>query len=93
MDREALVVFCLEDIIRTTPLGTGGVIVLYNQPTATDNSGTVVISSNSHNPGDFFVTGSTQVSYIFADPSGITASCVFVVTVEEGKDWGGVVLI
>ena len=67
------------------PLNQGGTTVRFTEPQATDNSGTVTLRSRSHSPGQFFPTGSTQVCYTFADPSGNTADCCFDVVVTEGK--------
>ena len=39
----------------------------------------------SHFPGDGFDVGSTVVTYTFADSSDNEASCMFVVTIQEGK--------
>ena len=86
VDDVAPVVVCVDDITQTTPLGTGGLTVSWAEPTATDNSGSVSLSSRSHAPGSFFNTGSTQVTYVFTDPSGNSAVCTFLVAVNEGKD-------
>ena len=86
VDDVAPVIVCVEDITQTTPLGTGGITVSWVEPTATDNSGSVSLSSRSHAPGSFFSTGSTQVTYVFEDPSGNSGVCAFFVTVNEGKD-------
>ncbi len=83
------VVLCIDDISKTIPLGVGGYTMSWNEPTATDNSGQVSLSSRSHSPGSYFSTGSTQVTYIFSDAAGNTASCIFAVTVIEGKDCKG----
>ena len=69
----------------TIGLNIGGLIVTYDEPTAIDNSGTVNLASRSRSPGQFFVVGSTQVTYVFVDPSGNNAICNFNVIVTEGK--------
>ncbi|XP_070550048.1 hyalin-like [Ptychodera flava] len=51
-------------------------------PTASDNSGTVLVSG-SHEPGSEFTIGVTRVSYEAEDPTGNTASCEFNVTVRD----------
>ena len=76
---------CVDDVSTTIPLNQGGTTVTWIEPTATDNSGTVTISSQSHAPGDFFATGVTSVTYVFVDPSGNGVSCIFSVDVVEGK--------
>ncbi|XP_072018428.1 uncharacterized protein [Amphiura filiformis] len=83
VDEEAPLVFCIDDISQVIPLNAGGIEVTWNEPSATDNSGTATLSSRSHAPGEFFPTGSTQVLYVFADPSGNSATCIFVVDVTE----------
>ncbi len=84
VDEEPPVVQYLEDLTQIVPLGAGGIVVTYQEPTATDNSGVVFVQSNLHSSGSFFASGVTQVTYIFADPSGNTASCIFRVIVNEG---------
>ncbi|XP_041472918.1 hyalin isoform X10 [Lytechinus variegatus] len=76
-------VICTNDVVRVVELGTAGVEVFYQVPSATDISGTEEIISNSNNPGDFFPVGVTTVSYLFADASGNVAPvCTFTVTVN-----------
>ena len=84
VDGTAPVVVCVEDITETTPLGTGGRTVTWTTPTATDNSGVVILTERSHAPGQFFQTGNTAVTYRFTDGTGNEATCVFGVTVFEG---------
>ncbi|XP_072172386.1 uncharacterized protein [Diadema setosum] len=70
-------------IVRQVEVGSPGTTVTYTEPTATDNSGTVFLVSRTAQPGDFFPVGSTVVEYVFADPSGNTATGTFTVTVVE----------
>ncbi len=85
VDDEPPIVNCIEDISTTIPLNVGGTTVSFlREPTATDNSRQVELASQTHASGDFFVTGTTTVTYVFRDPSGNTADCVFTVTVVEG---------
>ncbi|PIK44136.1 hyalin [Apostichopus japonicus] len=77
------VVSCIPDVTETTPLGTGGRLVFYTEPTATDDSGIVSLQQRTHGPGTFFSSGVTQVTYIFVDPAGNTAECTFRVIVTE----------
>ncbi|XP_072014192.1 hyalin-like [Amphiura filiformis] len=76
---------CPRDVARTTACNSGGTIEVTWQPaTATDNSGTANLVSQSHRPGQsFFPVGQTTVTYTFSDPSDNRASCDFVVTVTE----------
>ena len=85
VDDVAPVVVCLDDITNTIGLNIGGAQVNWIEPTATDNSGVVSLSSRTRAPGSFFVVGSTDVTYVFVDGSGNTATCTFAVSVVEGK--------
>ena len=62
--------------------------VIWIEPTATDNSGMTPIVTQSHQPGDSFTIGTTQVRYTFTDVAGNEATCSF--TVTNGK-WHGYV--
>ena len=55
-------------------------LILWNEPTATDNSGMVPSRIQSHRPGDIFLVGDTPVTYIFSDQAGNDATCQFVIT-------------
>ena len=77
---------CL-DIAERVNAPSVGVIVDYDEPTATDESGIVSLSSRSHSPGTFFPVGQTTVTYIFVDGAGNTATCVFTVTVIRGEPY------
>ena len=59
-------------------------MVTFQEPTATDNSGTATLVSQTHNNAQFFIVGSTDVTYTFSDPNGNRESCIFTVTVTEG---------
>ena len=74
-----------EDVSASVGLNIGGAIVSWIEPTATSNSGVVSVLSRSHAPGQFFVIGSTSVTYIFVDSIGQTAECTFNVGVTEGE--------
>ncbi|KAJ8038333.1 Hyalin [Holothuria leucospilota] len=72
-----------DDTTESAPGGSGGMSVIFSEPIVTDNSGTVIVLFQSASPGDFFMTGTTEVTYIYADPSGNTGQCVFNVIVTE----------
>ena len=78
------VVACINDITQTAGPNTGGAVVSWIEPIATDNSGSVSLIARNRAPGQFFVVGSTEVTYRFADNSGNAASCTFSVIVVEG---------
>ena len=66
------------------PLNAGGTNVPFTDCTATDNSGSVTLTSRSHSPGQRFTTGQTRVEYVFTDPSGNSVTCGLSVNVVEG---------
>ena len=55
-------------------------VVNWTEPTTTDNSGEVTVSS-SRKPESQFYLGTTRVKYAAVDPSGNTAEYTFNVTV------------
>ncbi len=65
------------------PTGVPSRPVTWTEPTATDNSGETPTVTQSHQPGDIFPVGTTDVSYTFSDMSGNDAICSF--SVEVGK--------
>ena len=85
VDDVAPVVTCVDDIVSQIGINIGGTVLTWTEPTATDNSGVVSLSSRSHSPGSFFQVGTTQVTYVFVDGTGNSASCIFSATVNEGQ--------
>ena len=83
-DVPPVITFC-DDFGVTIGINIGGTIVEFIEPTATDNSGVVTLQSRTREPGQFFVVGSTPVTYIFVDGSGNTETCTFNVVVTEGE--------
>ncbi|XP_071489593.1 uncharacterized protein [Diadema antillarum] len=77
---------CPVDITLTVPFGTTSAVVTWTTPTATDNSGGVVTSTNTASPGDVFPVGLTQVLYTFSDNQGNSAVCSFTVLVTALGD-------
>ena len=76
---------CISSIFDTVEIGTSGLVVSWEEPTATDNSGVVTLASRDRFPGSFFVVGTTPVTYRFVDGAGNSALCSFDVTVGEGN--------
>ncbi|KAJ8042869.1 Hyalin [Holothuria leucospilota] len=74
---------CGPDIVRQSPVSTGGLSVAFTECTATDDSGAVVLVSNSHTPGDFFPFGTTVVTYTFTDAAGNIGTDSFTITIER----------
>ena len=69
--------------METTEVGTTNAVVTWTEPTATDNSGMTATITQTHQPGDSFPVGTTQVTYTFTDQAGNRATCQFEVI---GKD-------
>ena len=63
----------------------GGAIVNWEEPTASDNSGTANLVRKTREPGSYFPLGIHAVSYVFADPSNNAVSATFFVTVSQRK--------
>ncbi|XP_041457583.1 mucin-17-like [Lytechinus variegatus] len=75
------VVNCPPDVTETVELGTSSRQVSFDTPMVSDNSGSFSLVQASHQPGDSFTTGTTRVTYTYADGSGNTASCSFVINI------------
>ncbi|XP_072046397.1 hyalin-like [Amphiura filiformis] len=75
------IITCPKDIHTTTEVGTSGMTVSWSKPFAMDHSG-VILTRATHEPGQMFPIGSTDVIYIFEDESGNRARCDFTVNVE-----------
>ncbi|WP_223276068.1 HYR domain-containing protein [Algoriphagus aquimarinus] len=61
-----------------------GALVSWTEPTATDNSGSVILTSNLE-PGTIFPVGVTTVIYTAIDGAGNEATCSFNVTVTDSE--------
>ena len=70
---------------REVELGTSGITVTWEEPTATDISGVATLVSRNPAPNTFFTVGTTPVTYIFEDASNNRAECIFNVVVTTGK--------
>ena len=70
---------CPQSLEYTIPLGNTSRIVTWTEPTATDNSGMTPTVTQSHQPGDMFPVGTTQVLYTFSDAAGNEAICSFAI--------------
>ena len=58
-------------------------IAFWQVPTATDDSGVTPNRDASHNPGQSFPIGTTEVTYTFTDGSGNAAICFFNVVISR----------
>nr|XP_054770575.1 hyalin-like [Lytechinus pictus] len=75
------VVICPADVTQTVELGTSSRQVFFDVPNVSDNSGSFSLVQASHQSGNSFTTGTTTVTYTYADGSGNTASCSFVINI------------
>ncbi|XP_063951745.1 hyalin-like [Lytechinus pictus] len=75
------VVICPPDVTETVELGTSSRQVIFDTPNVSDNSGSFSLVQASHQSGNSFTTGTTTVTYTYADGSGNTASCSFVINI------------
>ena len=63
------------------PVGTTTRVVTWTEPTATDNSGVIPEVTQTHQSGDSFPIGMTEVIYTFTDQDGNSATCSFTITI------------
>lgn len=82
---ESVIDACPVDITTTVELGTSSATVTWTEPIPTGIPVRVMLSSRSHSPGSFFPVGETTVLYLFEYGQSSTLSCLFVVTIETGK--------
>ena len=80
-----MVTNCPPDIHAFVELGTSYKPVSWIEPSAYDYFGDTRLLDVTHSPGHDFPLGITQVSYRFADEFNNTASCTFLVIVNQGK--------
>ena len=77
-----ITVGCPTDITIGNDPGLCGADVTWTPPTLEDNCPGAIISS-THDPGDLFQKGTTEVTYAITDAAGNTTTCGFNVTVED----------
>ncbi|XP_071488833.1 hyalin-like [Diadema antillarum] len=83
VDTTPPVLVCPNSITDTTFLGnTAGITVTWVEPTVTDVSNNVVVTSNFAS-GDTFPVGDTVVTYTATDASSNSVQCSFTVTIME----------
>ena len=76
---------CPDTINDVVELGSINRIINWLKPEATDASGNVTLARQSHYPGDSFLLGETDVSYLFVDGAGNSAWCNFSISLSKGK--------
>ena len=69
------------DIVQSTDVGSSTAAVSWSDPTASDNSGSVNLTS-SHSSGSTFSIGDTIVTYTAVDASYNSANATFTVTIQ-----------
>ncbi len=85
-DEEPLMSDCPTSIEVNTDAGECGAVVDFTVPTATDNCGNVEVELISgQEPGSFFETGVSEVSYLFTDDHGNSTLCAFTITVLDAE--------
>ena len=69
------------DIAQSSDVGSSTAVVTWSAPSASDNSGTVNLTS-SHSSGSTFSIGDTIVTYTAVDTSSNSANVTFTITVR-----------
>ena len=69
------------DTVHSTGVGSATAVVTWSEPSASDNSGTVNLTS-SHSSGSTFSIGDTIVTYTAVDASSNSANATFTITVK-----------
>ena len=83
-DQKPVISNCPSDITVSAASDTCGTAVSWTEPTASDNCTGNISWTKSAQPGDFFPTGSTTVTYVATDESGNESNiCAFTVTVTD----------
>ena len=77
-----LIINCPINIVVGNAPGLCSSVVTWAPPSATDVCGVPLLTGN-YAPGSTFPVGNTMVLYTATDASGLTASCNFIVTVED----------
>ena len=72
---------CPSDITASADSGLDSTSVSWTAASATDDNGSVTVSSD-YQSGDTFTIGSTTVTYTATDAAGSQSTCTFTVTVE-----------
>lgn len=80
-------VSCPGNVLETIPLESSFCFATWQDPQASDNSGTVFLNSQTHQPlTSPFPVGETTVTYTYGDPSNNIGMCSFTVTCEQGEE-------
>jgi len=85
-DTEAPTISCPSDITQNNDAGTCEAVVTVPDPTASDNCPNLTLSNSfnsTSNASDTYSMGTSTVTFIATDQGGNTASCSFVVTIND----------
>ncbi|XP_072046539.1 hyalin-like [Amphiura filiformis] len=74
------IISCPDDISETIQIGDKNKSISWSEPSASDVSGNVLLTSQTYLSGDFFKPGKTRIAYVFSDSDGNSVSCSFDVT-------------
>ncbi|XP_072047029.1 hyalin-like [Amphiura filiformis] len=74
------------NIVVGTDTGLPAATVIWNPPSASDNSNSTVIVTSSQNPGDSFLIGSSIVTYTATDKFANTETAQFDITVMDTEN-------
>ncbi|XP_038069011.1 mucin-17-like isoform X20 [Patiria miniata] len=86
-DIRPVITGCPSDMDVTLPLTQqSDIMVTWQEPSATDNSGAAPSLDRSHQPGETFPEGRTTVTYTFSDQTGNEAVCSFEINVQREED-------
>ncbi|XP_072045209.1 hyalin-like [Amphiura filiformis] len=80
--RAPTIILCPSNVTAAIDEGSLGAIVNWEEPSAEDASGNVMLLIQTHSSGTFFTIGTTIVSYIFRDNANNMEKCSFSVTVS-----------
>lgn len=73
---------CPDDISLSIQAGSCDTLVSWTEPTVTENCSIDMIIK-SHEPGDMFTVGTTNVTYVAVDEAGNTDTCSFNIIITE----------
>ncbi|XP_071845663.1 uncharacterized protein [Apostichopus japonicus] len=76
---------CPETIRVNAAMSATFVLVEWNEPTATDESGLVTVDGPPF-PMQFLTVGTSSISYAFTDSAGNQAVCEFNIIISQGED-------
>ncbi|XP_063957984.1 hyalin-like [Lytechinus pictus] len=76
---------CPDDVSRPADEGYPFTVISWFRPLANDDRGGPITMTSSHQPGDVFYIGSTEVVYIAQDESLNWGTCSFIITITDDQ--------